>query len=670
MNAGIVSTIGQKCKRCYSCVRECPAKAIRVYGGQALVMSNRCISCGHCVKVCALGAKQISSDISKVFDDFIPNFQTIAIIAPSFVATYPETYLKIPNALKTLGFSKVMETAFGADLISDKYKEIIESNNNKMVISSPCPAVNNYIEKYFENLVGNLAEIVSPMIAMGRYLKNHFGQETRVVFIGPCVAKKSEYIDEEVNDSVDAVLTFTELNEVLQENYFNLNSFNDSYFDAPYANMGKSYPLSGGLLKTASYNTDVLAKEVIVVDGKEKIEELIKDISEGKIKSKFIDILFCEGCISGPAIESNMNYYSRREKVIEYIEENITHVDKNVWKSEIYNSRNLILTRKFKSKSQRIPMPTEERITEILAETNKFTKQDELNCGSCGYKTCREYAINIAKGIAEKDMCLPFLIDKMEEAYSELKETQVQLHNAEKLASIGQLAAGVAHEINNPLGTILLYASMLKEDIENIKAQDSDVDDIKMIIEETNRCKGIVSNLLNFARQGNLDIKNVNIVHIINDIIKSTKLNPSFKHVHINFKSNLSSEIFYLDSDQIKQVLVNIMTNACESLEESNIKEVQINLFTNENNLVIEFIDSGCGIINSNLNKLFVPFFTTKKIGRGTGLGLAISYGIIKMHNGNINVKSELGKGSTFTISLPIHKEIKSDVIEEKLECN
>ena len=284
--------------------------------------------------------------------------------------------------------------------------------------------------------------------------------------------------------------------------------------------MGKSYPLSGGLLKTASYNSDVLAKDVIVVDGKEKIEELVNDISEGKIKSKFVDILFCEGCISGPAIESNMNYYSRREKVIEYIEENITHVDKHVWKSEIYNSRNIDLSRKFHSKSQRIPMPSEEQIREILAETDKHTKQDELNCGSCGYKTCREYAINIAKGIAEKDMCLPFLIDKMEQAYTELKETQIQLQNAEKLASIGQLAAGVAHEINNPLGTILLYSSMLKEDIEKLKEENSNVEDLKMIIDETNRCKAIVSNLLNFARQGKLEIKNINIIKLLNDIIK------------------------------------------------------------------------------------------------------------------------------------------------------
>jgi len=670
MNAGIVSTIGQKCKRCYSCVRECPAKAIRVSEGQAIVLSDRCISCGHCVKVCSLEAKQIASDVDPVQNFLIRNFNTIAIVAPSFVAAYPDNYYKIPNALKSLGFSQVIETAFGADLVSHHYEKYFDNNPNQVVLSSPCPAIYNYIEKFFEGLVENLAEVVSPMIAMGRYLKNKYGEKTKVVFIGPCVAKKSEYMDEEVSDAIDAVLTFTELKELFEINDVNLNMFDDSLFDPPYANLGKSYPLSGGLLKSASFQTDVLEKEIIVVDGKEKVEELIQDISKGKIKSKFVDILFCEGCISGPAIESDLNYYSRREKVIDYIEENITHVDKKIWKSEIYNSRNLNLSRKFKSKSQRVPNPDEETIEKILAVTNKFTKKDELNCGSCGYSTCRDYAISIANGFAEEEMCLPYLIEKMETAYTELRDTQLQLHNAEKLASIGQLAAGVAHEINNPLGTILLYASMLKEDIENIDSQETNPDDIRMIIEETNRCKGIVSNLLNFARQGKLKIENDNIVNLVEDVIKSTKLNPLFNNTMIDFTSKLNNENYNMDVDQIKQVVVNLITNACEALDEANKSEVSIIIEELKGNLQIEVSDTGCGISPENLKKLFTPFFTTKKIGKGTGLGLAISYGIVKMHKGNIQVSSNLGIGTKFTVQIPIQKETNMEILEEIIECN
>jgi two-component system, NtrC family, sensor kinase len=665
MNAGIVSTIGQKCRRCYSCVRECPAKAIRVFEGQAIVLADRCISCGHCVKVCSLEAKQIASDVNRVQNYLIPKFNTIAIVAPSFVVAYPDDYYKIPNALKSIGFTKVIETAFGADLVSQQYLQYFDVKSNQVVLSSPCPAVYNFIEKYYESLVDNLAEVVSPMIAMGRYLKKIYGDDTKVVFIGPCVAKKSEYIDEEVNDAIDAVLTFTELKKIIKDNNIELREYEDSFFDPPYANLGKSYPLSGGLLKSANFESDVLEKEVIVVDGKEKVEELIKDISEGKIKSKFVDILFCEGCISGPAIESNLNYYSRREKVIDYIEENITHTDKQVWKSEIYNSRNINLSRKFQNKSQRIQMPSEKRIKDILAKTNKYTKQDELNCGSCGYITCRDYAISIAKNIAEEDMCLPYLIDKMETAYSELKETQIQLHSAERLASIGQLAAGVAHEINNPLGTILLYASMLRDDIKDVKKDDGNIEDIKMIIEETNRCKGIVSNLLNFAREGKLKIERSNIVQLVRDVKKATKLNPQFKDIMFIFNSYLAEEYYEIDSDQIKQVIVNLIVNACESLEDQERKEVTITLKSDKNNLVIEISDTGCGIAEDKLNKLFVPFFTTKKIGKGTGLGLAISYGIIEMHKGKISVRSEMGIGSTFSIQLPLTKEINKEYLKE-----
>ncbi|MBK7979707.1 MAG: GHKL domain-containing protein [Ignavibacteriae bacterium] len=670
MNNGIVSTISHKCKRCYSCVRECPEKAIKVFEGQAIVLSNRCISCGHCVKVCSQEAKKIVSDIDNVLDFLIPNFNTIAIIAPAFAAAFPDNYFKIPNALKAIGFSKVIETAFGADLISQEYNNYWEGHHDKVVISSPCPAIVNFIEKYYADLVDNLAKIVSPMVATGRYLKDKFGNETKVIFIGPCVAKKSEYTDEEVNDAIDGVLTFTELKKIFALKNINLNDYEDSFFDPPYANMGKSYALSGGLLKTASLESDVLGKKIIVVDGKQKVEELIQDISEGKIKSSFVDILFCEGCISGPAIETDMNYYVRREKVIEYIEENITHVDKNIWKSEIYNSRNLNLKRNFKSKSQRIPMPNEASIKQILSSTNKITKQDELNCGACGYKTCREYAVNIAKGIAEKDMCLPFLIDKMEKAYDELKDTQAQLQNAEKLASIGQLAAGVAHEINNPLGTILLFASILKEDIENKTTKISNVEDVKMIIDETDRCKKIVSNLLNFARQGSLNIEKINICKTINDVIKSIKVNPKFSDVKLSFASTLPEEKFNFDRDQIKQVLINLITNACESTEDSSTKEVKIKVFISNNKLNIEINDTGTGIEEDNKSKLFVPFFTTKKIGKGTGLGLAISYGIVKMHKGNIEVKSKINEGSTFTVQLPIQQELKMNMSKELLICN
>lgn len=654
INEGIVSTILDRCKRCYSCIRECPAKAIRVVNGQAVVISARCIGCGHCVKVCSQQAKQIKTEKYFVLNELLPNSKTAAIVAPSFAAAFPDYYNNFPTALKELGFLHISETAFGADLVSPLYHKEILKENSKTIISSACPAVFNFIEKYFIDLVPNLARIVSPMVAMGKYLKSTLGEEWKVVFIGPCVAKKSEAMDDEVSDTVDAVLTFTEIIEIFKEKNIKIEELEPSEFDPPHAFYGKSYPLPGGLLKTADISDDILEKEIIVVEGKAKCEEIFHEIADNKINAKFIDILFCEGCISGPAMGCELNYYSKREKVINYIDEKIHLTDRQVWKSNLFNSRNLDLTRDFVYKHQRKPMPSEEQIKEILAKTNKYSKQDELNCGACGYKSCRENAIAIAKGLAEEDMCLPFLIEKLEKAYSELKNTQEQLHSAEKLASIGQLAAGVAHEINNPLGTILLYSSMLRKELDDkIQNGNSYVEDLNLIIEETNRCKNIVSNLLNFARQGKLRVTKVELDKTILTVMKSLKLKPEFSGIMFNFENNLTVVQIDADEDQVKQVLLNVLNNACEAVEENENKLVSIKLTADTEYAVVEIKDNGCGIPKENLNKLFTPFFTTKKMGKGTGLGLAITYGIVKMHKGEIYVNSTPGEGTIFTIKFP-----------------
>lgn len=660
MNNGIVSTILDRCKRCYSCIRECPAQAIKVIGGQARVISERCIACGHCVTVCSQDAKMIDSSIDLVTNEILPTKKAVAIVAPSFAASFPENYLKVPSALRKIGFKQVVETAFGADLISSYYADLLASEDKKTIISSSCPAVNNYIEKYRPELVPNIATIVSPMIAIGKYLKQNFGEETPIVFIGPCVAKKSEYRSDEVDGVIDAVITFTELKEIFQKYSVNFSRLEEGEFDPPHAYLGKSFPLAGGLLKTANISGDILEKEIIVVEGKKKVLEIIAEISENKINAKFVDILFCEGCISGPAIDSDLNYYSRREKVINYIDKKMLSIDRQLWKSNLYNSRNIDFSREFHNRDQRRPYPSEEIIREILAETNKFTPKDELNCGACGYSTCREYAVAIAKDLAEKEMCLPYLIDSLGKAYNELNEAHEQLRTAEKLASIGQLAAGVAHEINNPLGSILIYSSMLKNTIEKASADHQTKEDIELIIEEAKRCKNIVSNLLNFARQGKLNLSTVNFSKLLNSVIKSVKKNPEYSEINFKVETDGKGKEIQADEDQLKQVLLNLINNACEAMSEVNDKVVIIRLSSEEDKIVVDISDNGCGIPPENYSKIFTPFFTTKKIGKGTGLGLAISYGIIKMHRGDISFKSEIGKGTAFTLKLPKNLQVQN----------
>ncbi|MCF8260391.1 MAG: 4Fe-4S binding protein [Melioribacteraceae bacterium] len=652
MEKGIVSTIGQKCKRCYSCIRECPANAIKVIDGQAFVIEERCIACGHCVKVCSQNAKKIKSDLLVVESEFLRYNSTYAIVAPSFPASFPTNFYNLPNALKAAGFKQVIETSFGADLISQQYKNVFETIEEKTIISSACPAVYNFIEKYYPELVSNLAEIISPMIATARYLKSKYGSHVKVVFIGPCIAKKSEAVDNEVNNLIDAVLTFAEIKQLFVDFGINIDNSSISQFDEPSSRMGKSYALLGGLLKTSDITNDILAKRTISVEGKSNVESIIKDVSENKIKGKFIDILFCEGCINGPAIDSDLNYYSRRERLIEYVDGTIHKTDKNVWQSEIFNSREIDLKRKFNPFPQRREQPSEKIISEILRRSNKFTKSDELNCGACGYKTCREYAISIAKNLAEDDMCLPNLISNLEETNRKLEEAKDQLYNAEKLASIGQLAAGIAHEINNPLSTIMIYSNLVKNALTKNEKFNTEVEDLNLIIEETQRCSSIVKNLLNFARHGKLNLKRVCPKLIIQKAIELKSINDKMP-INIELVDNSNEEWIEADEDQLLQVFLNILNNAGEALIEKEPGKIKVKLETLNHDLITIIEDNGCGIADENMKSLFTPFFTTKKIGKGTGLGLAIAYGIIKMHKGKIQIDSKMNVGTKVRISLP-----------------
>lgn len=616
-------------------------------------MQDRCIACGHCVKVCSQGAKHITSYDFTEFTRLLSEVPSVALVAPSFAASWPGNYLKLPAALKKLGFEQVVETAFGADLISPMYVDELSQNPGKTIISSSCPAVCNFIEKYYPELVPNLATIVSPMVALGRYLKELYGKTKPVFFFGPCTAKKAEILDGNVSESLDGVFTFAELKELFKTSGIDIDEQEEMRFDPPYANLGKVYPLAGGLLKTADLPFDVMEKEVLVVEGKSKVVEIIEEISNNQINAKFIDILFCEGCISGPAMASDLNHYSRREKVIEYVQATINQVDKQVWKSSLYNSRGLDLHREFFAHPVGGVPATEAETADVLVAINKKSDKDRLNCGACGYLTCKEFAASVSQGLAEREMCLPFLIDELQNAYEDLRTTQEQLHSAEKLASIGQLAAGIAHEINNPLGTIMLYASLVQRQLVKIEMPPSPAEDLQTIINEANRCKNIVANLLNFARQGKLSVQRFDIFDMLTQIVKKVKQHQVFAGIKVEMHHEANDSELEADKDQLEQVFQNLLMNAAEAMEGFDTKRITILIVDEENTLSVKITDTGCGIPKENASKIFTPFFTTKKIGKGTGLGMAIAYGIIKMHKGDITFDSTTGNGTTFSVRLP-----------------
>jgi signal transduction histidine kinase len=287
----------------------------------------------------------------------------------------------------------------------------------------------------------------------------------------------------------------------------------------------------------------------------------------------------------------------------------------------------------------------------------KFTLQDHLNCGACGYDTCTEHAIAIVKGLAETEMCLPYAIEKLHVSISNLNisnerlaKAKAALKQSEKLAHMGQLSAGIAHELNNPLGVITMYSNILMDEAPvNAPVRG----DLQIIVEQADRCKKIVSGLLNFARKNQVNLTETDVVkftqHSINGILKPD-------NVVIEFESAISDPIAMLDIDQMMQVLTNLEKNAVEAMPKGG--KLKISVQGNETDINFIFEDNGVGISKENMDKIFTPFFTTKEMGKGTGLGLPLIYGIVKMHKGQIHLKSNEDQekgvtGTTFTITLP-----------------
>jgi len=319
--------------------------------------------------------------------------------------------------------------------------------------------------------------------------------------------------------------------------------------------------------------------------------------------------------------------------------------------------KDLDLERKFRVLDQRLELPREEDIVNILKRMGKATPQDELNCGACGYETCREHATAIHKGLAESEMCLPYTIDKLNDTVQELAKsntdlasTQEALMQSERLASMGQLAAGIAHEVNNPLGVVLMYAHLMLEEL----GQDTQHgEDIRMIAEQADRCKKIVSGLLHFARQNRVLRQPTDLVKLVQQCEK-TVIKPS--NITISIRNELDNPTAEIDGDQITQVLTNLMSNAFAAMPDGG--EVELGMSDTPETVCISVKDTGTGIPPDVRAKIFEPFFTTKQMGKGTGLGLAVTYGIVKMHRGSIKLETnhdpEAGAtGTTFFVELP-----------------
>ena len=648
----LVYTVKNKCRVCYTCVRECPAKAIKIINGQAEVINERCIGCGNCVRVCSQGAKVFLETKDEVRALIKTNDLIIACVAPSFPAEFTEItdHKILVSLIKKIGFSKVVEVSFGADMVAKEYKKLF-NNSNKKCITSDCPAIVSYIQIYHPEMISSLAPIASPMVAITRIVKAKYGKNAKVVFIGPCLAKKSE------SDEVDEVLTFRELREMLNEDGLTIEDADPIEFDPPFSGKGAIFPVSRGLLHTIDMTDDISEGNTIVAEGKNNFIAAINEFEKNKIGSQHLELLCCEGCIMGPGMSKPDERYSKRTCISNYVKEKLNNLDVEKWEKDVKSFENINFSQTFDDVNYKIDKPSEEEIKKVLLGMGKKEPKDHLNCRACGYQTCREHAIAIIEGLAESEMCLPYTIEKLHDSIKNLNisnenlsTAQQALKQSEKLAHMGQLSAGIAHELNNPLGVITMYSNILKDEAKN---DDPIIEDLNLIVEQAERCKGIVGGLLNFARKNQVKLSKTNMQnfaeHSIDSIIKPL-------NVKVSFKSEMKDPIAMVDKDQLMQVLTNIEKNAVEAMPDGG--ELKIYITDNDDEIEINISDTGTGISKDNMDKLFTPFFTTKKPGNGTGLGLPLIYGIVKMHKGQISVQSnndpEKGQiGTNFKIKLP-----------------
>lgn len=423
MAGRIISTIPAKCRDCYKCLRSCPVKAIQVKrqesGGElyAQVMDERCIVCGRCVQVCPQKAKRVTTDVEKVRSLLQGGLKVVASVAPSFAGALPvDVAGLLPAALRRLGFSIVQETALGAEMVGAAHRTLETATNGRFerpLLSTSCPAIVNLVEKHFPHLLPHLAPVVSPMVAHARYLRQQY-PEAQIVFVGPCFAKKEEVlqINEDEPGLIAAALTFQEIWEWWQETQStSMTSLVPEPFDPPFPRRAQLFPIEGGLLYTAEMTTGPMASDAIVITGVDHCVDFLTRFDEyaGRPESpRLIEMLSCStGCIAGPGAVSEEDPFLRRNRVIQHHRQSQA---KLAGENTLDLSRVKVnLERRYKSRAVPLPVPDEAAIKAILARTGKLVPEDELNCGACGYGSCREKAIAVYQGLAEIEMCMPFM---------------------------------------------------------------------------------------------------------------------------------------------------------------------------------------------------------------------------------------------------------------------
>jgi iron only hydrogenase large subunit-like protein/PAS domain-containing protein len=411
----VIDTNEARCRDCYRCVRVCPVKAIRVVHGQASVDARRCLGCGTCVRECPQGAKRYRRDLPKAEALLKTRKFVAASLAPAFAGAFePWALLRLPAALRRLGFHYVAETAVGAAWVAQASAGLARERKAPLICTA-CPAAVGYVEKYRPELVPRLLPLVSPMMAHARHVKARFGAEAGFVFIGSCVAKKAEAERPELAGLVDCVLTFEELADWLRDQGIDLGHCEESAFDEVPSGSARLFPVEGGSLATAGLASGPQDLGAAALSGFEALRDGLGMGQEGGVQ--LIEPLMCShGCINGPGIRSEENIFDRRLRVLRFSQAPKSGPEAAATRAD--------LSARYQACPPSPAMAfSEEQIRQVLEQTGKGRPENQLNCGACGYASCRDQVLAVLSGMAEREMCIPYMRRMAEQRSSLIMET-------------------------------------------------------------------------------------------------------------------------------------------------------------------------------------------------------------------------------------------------------
>ncbi|MBK7029461.1 MAG: 4Fe-4S dicluster domain-containing protein [Bacteroidales bacterium] len=432
MKTPLVYIEDDKCKACYACIRTCPVKAIELRNNDDFphIVPERCIGCGSCLTVCHPGAISYYDSREETRALLKSSHKVAAVVGPSISGEFDDItdYRKFVRMILETGFDYVHESSFGVDLVAKEYRELISNFLGKYYILSNCPPMVSLIEKYYPQLIDNLAPIVTPMIASAKVMHQLYGPDIKVVYIGPCIAAKEEAdrFKEEVR--VDSVLTFTELRQLFEEYGIKESTIEYSEFNEPIGYKGSLFPVSNGIIQASGLSEDILNGSIVTIDGQDEVMSAVKQFDESIdfIKKNF-NVFFCQGCIMGPGTTPGGKKFKRHTLVTEYANKRLTSFDKKKWDLEMEKFGSIDLQRGFKANDQRLPVPSEDKVDEILKIIEKHEDGENLGCKACGYESCRDFASAVANGIARTDMCIMHSLKSKQEYIRTLKVTNDKL---------------------------------------------------------------------------------------------------------------------------------------------------------------------------------------------------------------------------------------------------